>query len=243
MRMKIGRNIWNFIILIVTLAVMMQGALALVGANLSEPSYIEYSSEVIDVDGNNVSVPYGEWNTGMDFFADMNEIQVQGEPNSDLLSNLYLRYDCTNGILYAMVLLNDFDNHVINVTENEMLFVKVNKTDNINQMVLVNNGIVLVNGNTDDGGTAPDLHYITVSNKIIGWEASAPLAAGTYRICVRTQVDTSTGVKTSGTGSNQYGIPLKINCGTTPIPEFPTVALPVAAIIGLMFLFGRKRDL
>ena len=29
----------------------------------------------------------------------------------------------------------------------------------------------------------------------------------------------------------------------TDIPEFPTVALPVAAILGLMFIFGRKRDL
>ena len=27
------------------------------------------------------------------------------------------------------------------------------------------------------------------------------------------------------------------------IPEFPTVALPIAAILGLMFIFGRKRDL
>ena len=28
----------------------------------------------------------------------------------------------------------------------------------------------------------------------------------------------------------------------TDIPEFPTVALPIAAILGLMFIFGRKRD-
>lgn len=26
------------------------------------------------------------------------------------------------------------------------------------------------------------------------------------------------------------------------IPEFPTVALPVAAILGLVFIFGRKKD-
>lgn len=30
--------------------------------------------------------------------------------------------------------------------------------------------------------------------------------------------------------------------GPTEIPEFPTVALPVAAILGLMFTFGRKKD-
>jgi hypothetical protein len=28
----------------------------------------------------------------------------------------------------------------------------------------------------------------------------------------------------------------------TAIPEFPTVALPVAAILGLVFIFGRKKD-
>ncbi|MHC1755327.1 MAG: PEF-CTERM sorting domain-containing protein [Methanosarcina sp.] len=29
---------------------------------------------------------------------------------------------------------------------------------------------------------------------------------------------------------------------TTNVPEFPTVALPVAAILGLVFIFGRKKD-
>ncbi len=29
--------------------------------------------------------------------------------------------------------------------------------------------------------------------------------------------------------------------GTSQIPEFPTMALPVAAILGLMFIFGRRR--
>jgi hypothetical protein len=30
--------------------------------------------------------------------------------------------------------------------------------------------------------------------------------------------------------------------GSTEIPEFPTVALPVAAILGLMFIFGRRKQ-
>jgi len=30
--------------------------------------------------------------------------------------------------------------------------------------------------------------------------------------------------------------------GMQAIPEFPTVALPVAAILGLVFIFGRKKD-
>lgn len=30
--------------------------------------------------------------------------------------------------------------------------------------------------------------------------------------------------------------------GYTPIPEFPTIALPIAAILGLMFVFGRRKQ-
>jgi len=161
-----------------------------------------------------------------------------------LLSKLYLRYDCNNGILYVMVLLNDSINHEINIDESDKLFVKVNATDDINDTVLVNNVIPLVNGNTGANNVAPALHYIEDNGKIIGWEASTPLSAGTYRLCVRTQVDTSDGVKTSGTGESQIGIPLLIECSPGPqIPEFPTIALPVMAILGLMFIFGRKRDL
>lgn len=33
-----------------------------------------------------------------------------------------------------------------------------------------------------------------------------------------------------------------VSGGDTQIPEFPTVALPVAAILGLMFIFGRKKQ-
>ena len=29
---------------------------------------------------------------------------------------------------------------------------------------------------------------------------------------------------------------------TTPIPEFPTIALPVLSVMGLMLVFGRRRD-
>ena len=29
---------------------------------------------------------------------------------------------------------------------------------------------------------------------------------------------------------------------STPIPEFPTIALPVLSVMGLMLVFGRRRD-
>ncbi|HOW13964.1 PEF-CTERM sorting domain-containing protein [Methanosarcina sp.] len=39
-----------------------------------------------------------------------------------------------------------------------------------------------------------------------------------------------------GTGSDFFGPE-----GTTPIPEFPTIALPVAAVIGIMFIVGSRK--
>ena len=233
MRIEIGKITRNFVILVAILVVMVPGVLALTDVEPPEPSYITDESEI------------GEWDLSVDYFADMNEVETQSGSDHDLLAKLYLRYDCDNGILYAMVLLNDSDNHEINTTETEKLFVKVNATDDIDDdEVLVNNVIPLVNGTTEDNDAAPDLHYIKDSNgKIIGWEASAHLSAGTYRLCVRTEVDTGDEIKTSGTGTKKYGIPLQIICSPdVPIPEFPTIAIPVIAILGLMFIFGRKRD-
>lgn len=43
---------------------------------------------------------------------------------------------------------------------------------------------------------------------------------------------------TSGTVAKDAGSA----SGTANIPEFPTVALPVAAILGLVFIFGRKKE-
>jgi len=37
-------------------------------------------------------------------------------------------------------------------------------------------------------------------------------------------------------------ISVRATAEVTTVPEFPTVALPVAAILGLVFIFGRKKD-
>lgn len=43
-----------------------------------------------------------------------------------------------------------------------------------------------------------------------------------------------------GIGSDTFFISASVK--TTTVPEFPTVALPVAAILGLVFIFGRKKE-
>jgi len=52
-------------------------------------------------------------------------------------------------------------------------------------------------------------------------------------------------VSASGTGTEDpltYDISLTATKTITAVPEFPTVALPVAAILGLVFIFGRKKE-
>ena len=50
-------------------------------------------------------------------------------------------------------------------------------------------------------------------------------------------------VNFEGTTGNNPVLTISHGCSGSQIPEFPSVFLPVAAIIGLMFIFGRKREL
>jgi hypothetical protein len=63
-----------------------------------------------------------------------------------------------------------------------------------------------------------------------GKEVVAPLE-GSNQVAVHLAWGEDGSIKITG-GSN----------GTTEIPEFPTVALPVAAILGLVFIFGRRKN-
>jgi hypothetical protein len=45
-----------------------------------------------------------------------------------------------------------------------------------------------------------------------------------------------------GNNINSAIATLRVGTPGTPIPEFPTVALPVIAVIGLIFLFQRRKD-
>jgi hypothetical protein len=45
----------------------------------------------------------------------------------------------------------------------------------------------------------------------------------------------------TATGSTGFDLGAKASNNFKAVPEFPTVALPVAAILGLVFVFGRKK--
>ncbi|MBM4467883.1 MAG: hypothetical protein FJ014_20430 [Chloroflexi bacterium] len=147
-----------------------------------------------DVDGD-----YGEWNLSNDFFANMYQ---GGDPNKDILSKLYLRYDCSTETLYALVRAEDdvdieafkSEEHWIRIDENK----KVDDTDG-------------------DDGTPPDFAWIARSGDYAqGWEASAPLAPGIYTLNVHTQVYERIGEKHEDDQTSAVknrAIDLLINCG------------------------------
>ena len=82
----------------------------------------------------------------------------------------------------------------------------------------------------DSGGTGTDIIFELNDMDTI------PFNVNEHRVAVHLRFD-----------DESEGVTLSENDGSstflTDIPEFPTVALPIAAILGLMFIFGRKRDL
>ncbi|MCF6148555.1 MAG: hypothetical protein E3K37_07845 [Candidatus Kuenenia sp.] len=110
-----------------------------------------------------------EWNLAEDgsgdFFANMWRAGDSQKPNPSIDAKLYLRYDCKNEILYALVLGET--GPVLELPDDN--FIKLGNTTK------------LVDGNDDNNGTPPDFAWIGLSNgEAEGWEASASLAEGIY---------------------------------------------------------------
>ena len=79
--------------------------------------------------------------------------------------------------------------------------------------------IVISGPNAGQSGTA-----ITDLNGVATWAYSGIGTTGT---------DTIVATASTLTSNNAY---IEWNCGVSPVPEFPTVALPVALIVGLVFV-------
>lgn len=84
----------------------------------------------------------------------------------------------------------------------------------------------VVTTSVSDGGSASPRTYV-VEYKL---KNGAPV--GTYTVQYKA-TDTDTGVS-----EGHYDVPATLNA----IPEFPTVALPIAAVIGLVFLLGNRKN-
>jgi hypothetical protein len=152
-----------------------------------------------------------------------------GNPDKAVLSKLYLRYDCSDETLYALVLVNDWENNALKLKTDLAgeQWIKVYSTSS--------SGIIF-----DDKSGINFFRYISDPNdstRIIGWEGSGHLISGHYTEDFEAHALMSNG-DTSSTGKPNY-ISLKLNCN--PIPEFPTIAVPVIMILGMMFIFQRRK--
>jgi hypothetical protein len=170
-----------------------------------------YNTAVVDGD-------YGEWDLTNDYFADMYKAASTSKP---VLSKLYLRYDCSSSILYALILSEPGIQVVLDIAP-----------ANLQDPYIKVNGNLLVNGTYGNYGTPPDIEWIGLSGDshyADGWEASVPLSQGNYiDLNVHNNIWDSIEQQTSAVANR--AINLSISCpeieydfGDAPDPLFPTL--------------------
>lgn len=162
-----------------------------------------------------------EWNlaedgTG-DFFANMHRAgKCDDEENHPLESKLYLRYDCKNHVLFILVLTKD---GVPGLASPDDAWLKI-EGDTGN----------LIDGNDDTdcsdnkcfqwvyGSYIPGTDQQDGVDKVIGWEASVPLAIDTYKFRAHIEVYDDGAAQTSATTQpTDTAFDLVLNCKPTAI--------------------------
>jgi hypothetical protein len=185
---------------------LLAAMLALLPAPLraAEPAY----GSGITVDGN-----AADWNLAGDFFANMYNA---GRPTPNwggyrILSRLYLRYDCSSHILYALVLDVEGDGFTPFQSPGDA-WIKIYGLGWSNNKLIDGDG----GGNTTPRSFA--WVYQTPGNPatpLVGYEARAQLDEGDY---ANFEAHLNVGGNTSSTGrhSQGYSIPLNVHCAGDP---------------------------
>jgi len=145
-------------------------------ASTATPPQSSYGTAVVD--GNP-----GEWDLVNDFFADMYRA---GNSSKPLESKLYLRFDCNTNTMYVLVL-----------TEPSVVGY-IDTTAVTGWIALDGQNNKVVNEAAGNDGIAPDFAWIDQgfdadSTHVHGYEASFPLAEGTYTIIGHVDVYSSGG--------------------------------------------------
>ena len=202
------------------IATILLAIIPMVSASCDSTDGPNYGTVII-VDGDEI-----EW-MDTDFFAKMFEAGKENHPH---LANLSLQYNCTEGKLYALVWTV---NGKIDTTKGPAEhYIKIGQND-----VYVNSG-------------DPNTEFQFINNdgeRADSWEARIDLPEGCYSndsvngLNVHTQVYYDGESQTARPSHNPFDIDLYICCRDIPIPEFPTMALPIAAILGLMFILQSRR--
>ncbi len=142
----------------------------------------------------------GDWSLGADFFADMTDA---GKADADVRAKLYLKYDCEEGVLYALVLVQNGEKGRQERTDEAYVAI-----DGSKEIDSFNGEFAWVNG---DGVLAD------------GFEGSAELEPGSYSLRAHILVadDSADGY----TPMDVIGrtVPLDIECNDEePTDEEPT---------------------
>jgi hypothetical protein len=167
-----------------------------------------------------------DWNLASDYFASMYRA---GDSTKEHESDLYLRYDCDNQILYVLVLqANGVPLQIISGTAWIAIDSQSNK---------------LVTDGSGNDGTPPDFAWVGQGydgdpTHAQGYEASFELAPGTYEIIAHVDVYDSDNTQTSATdGFPSDGPTLDISCDPTAVTitsltAHSAGALPLALAVG-----------
>ena len=83
------------------------------------------------------------------------------------------------------------------------------------------------------------IHDTVVKGLNYSFTRFAPCEAGTYILDV--QIVATGLTKTSPSGKVRYLLVASEEGGLTTVPEFTTIAIPVAAIFGLLFFFNHRK--
>jgi hypothetical protein len=172
--------------------------LSFAAAALAAPPTPTYGTA--NMDGNS-----GEWNLVQDFFSLMYRA---GNPTKPVESRAYLRYNCTTQTMYVLVLMEP--NSIGYIDPNaQTAWVAINAQNN-----------KVVTENSGDDGIPPDFQWIGQGydgnpQHVRGYEASFPLAPGSYNIIFHVDVIDPSGAQTSASpGFPGTGPALTIDCTT-----------------------------
>ncbi|MGD8623248.1 MAG: hypothetical protein PVJ34_01835 [Anaerolineae bacterium] len=178
------KTLFNTLIVLAVIVMAVPSTLVM-AANPPHPTYVDEDANppiyTPTVDGDT-----GDWDLSLDYFSDM--ILAGGNGGqTEVLSKLYLRYNCDSGVLYALVLTEPgvtidadgpLDEHYIKLTQ----------------------GSKVVDGNASPpDGVQPDFAFVGLSGgTALGWEASFFAPQDSYpNFNVHTNVNYSGSVNTS----------------------------------------------